>query len=114
MSHHVSGGRKKRKHPRFHSRAQAYIPNIIDEGGVLKDIGLTGCCLICRQKTVDIKLHEMYIIHVLPENGRHEKFELLAESRWVRDRGESCEIGFSIISSPFMFSQYKQRCRKIP
>ncbi|MDR0562504.1 MAG: PilZ domain-containing protein [Spirochaetaceae bacterium] len=103
--------RKKRRNPRYYSRARAYIMNVLDEAAIVKDISVTGCS-ISYNKPVDIKLHEMYVIHVQPENKRLDKFELLAESRWRRVEGESCEIGFSIISSPFVFSQYKTKCKK--
>ncbi|MDR2535968.1 MAG: PilZ domain-containing protein [Treponema sp.] len=103
----------KRKHPRYISRAKAYIMRILDEEAVVKDIGITGCCIAYNKKQVNLKLHEIYVIHVLPEDEKLEKFELLAESRWFHSKGDSCEIGFSIISSPYLFSQYKHQCRRI-
>ncbi|MDR0567885.1 MAG: PilZ domain-containing protein [Spirochaetaceae bacterium] len=101
---------KKRKHPRYYSRANAYIMDVIDNA-TLKDLSVTGCCISSKRR-VDIKLNEMYVIHIQPENKRLDTFELLAQSKWNRAVGDTYEIGFSIISSPFLFSQYKTKCRK--
>lgn len=103
---------KRRRPPRYVSRARAYIKDILDEDSVLKNIGLRGCC-IASKKQADIKIHELYVIHILPEHNGFAKFELMVESRWLHSKGDSCEIGFSIISSPHLFVRYKTKCRRI-
>lgn len=101
---------KKRKSRRYNSRARAYIIDILEDA-IVKDISITGCCLTC-EKHVKLKLRSMYILHVVPEDNRLGKFELLVESRWIRSRDNASEIGFWVISSPMLFSQYKHLCRR--
>ncbi|MDR2485761.1 MAG: PilZ domain-containing protein [Treponema sp.] len=103
---------KKRKSPRYNSRARAYIIDILEDA-IVKDISITGCCLT-SEKHVKLKLRSMYVLHIVPEDNRLGKFELLVESRWIRAKGDSNEIGFWVISSPMLFSQYKHLCHKRP
>jgi hypothetical protein len=50
---------------------------------------------------VDIKPNTQYRIEVSPETAADiGEFELVAESKWMRTSGYSCEIGFSILESP--------------
>jgi hypothetical protein len=103
---------QKRRSVRYRSRALARIPDAFEDQAIVKDISTTGCC-IEYERHVSIKPHHMYILHIFPEsNAQTEKFELLVESRWSLFRGNACEIGFSIISSPSSFSQYRHWCVK--
>jgi hypothetical protein len=50
---------------------------------------------------VDIKPNVTYKIEIIPESDSHiGRFELSAESRWVRDGGYSFEAGFQVTASP--------------
>ena len=106
----VSAQKTKRK-PRYHSKARAYIIGLL-EGAALKDLSITGCCIVC-EKPVKLKLREMYVLHVLPENKtKLDRFELLVQCRWIHLQGNEVEVGFWIISSPMSFSKYKHLCQK--
>jgi hypothetical protein len=102
---------QKRKGFRYLSRARAQIYEAVEGEAVLSDLSISGCRME-YDKRVDIKLHSMYIIRVLPETDKVDVFYLLAEARWIRYKGDSSEIGFKLISSPVLFSHYKQWCVK--
>jgi hypothetical protein len=103
---------QKRKGIRYRSHALVSIPDAVEEHALLRDISVSGC-RIEYEKQVDLKLHNMYILHVFPEtNSKLEKFELLVESRWNRLKNNACEVGFKIISAPVLFSQYRHWCLK--
>ncbi|MDR2486028.1 MAG: PilZ domain-containing protein [Treponema sp.] len=91
---------EKRQHIRYLTKAQAGIPGIFESGGLLKDISITGCCIECTRQ-VNIQPNNQYTIQVSPEpNANIGKFDLLAESRWIRPKGDSYEMGFMIVESP--------------
>lgn len=101
---------QKQRSVRYRSRATARIPNVLEDQGIIKNISSIGCCLEYA-KPVSLKMHDTYILHVFPETeSQTTKFELLVESRWIRLSGNSCEVGFWIISSPTLFSRYRHWC----
>ena len=91
---------EKRKHTRYRAQAQASIAGVFENGGLLKDISITGCCIECTMK-VTIRPDSQYTIQVSPDpNSEIGNFDLLVESRWIRPKGDSYEMGFMIIESP--------------
>jgi hypothetical protein len=91
---------ENRKNTRYRTLAHARIKGISGGEPLLKDLSITGCC-VESTSYVEIKLNTRYKIEVLPEvAAKIGNFELLAESRWLRTLGYSCEIGFAILESP--------------
>ncbi|MDR2494144.1 MAG: hypothetical protein LBD24_02865 [Spirochaetaceae bacterium] len=102
---------KARRKSRYHSKARAYIIGLLEDAA-LKNISITGCCIV-REKPVKLKVREMYVLHVVPEDTvRADRFELLVQCRWIHLQGNLCEVGFWIISSPMSFSKYKHLCQR--
>jgi hypothetical protein len=90
----------KRKHIRYPTLARVRVSEIFDGEALLKDLSITGCCIEYTM-VVDIKLNTQYKIQVIPDSAAGiDSFELQVESRWMRPGGYSCEIGFTIVTSP--------------
>ena len=67
---------------------------------LLKNISITGCCLLCPIST-NIELNTKYGLEITPEGSAEiDLFDLLAESRWIRACAGFFEIGFFILESP--------------
>jgi hypothetical protein len=91
---------EKRKNIRYRAQARASIAGVFESGGLLKDISITGCCIECTMR-VNIRPESQYTIQISPDQSSEiGDFDLLVEARWVRPRGDSCEMGFMIIESP--------------
>jgi hypothetical protein len=91
---------EQRKNARYPTLARAHIPDVFNGEALLKDLSITGCCIECTMY-VDIKAGVQYKVEIIPEAvSGIEKFDLLAESCWLRTGGYSCEIGFLIVASP--------------
>jgi hypothetical protein len=91
---------EKRQTIRYRSQAWATIPGFIQENAFVKDMSVTGCCIEFKT-SVKLKVGEQYTIAVSAEiETQVGRFDLLAEARWIQPRGNGCEIGFLIISSP--------------
>ena len=91
---------ENRKHRRYLSTAKAKIPGVFTGDALLKDISITGCCIECTMH-VDINENTDYSITVYPENAaKIGCFDLVAECKWIRSSGYSCNIGFYIKKSP--------------
>ncbi|MDR2246204.1 MAG: PilZ domain-containing protein [Treponema sp.] len=90
----------ERKSIRYPAHSRARIPSAFTGEAFLKDISITGCCIECTIN-IDIKVNASYKIEILPETPAGiGRFEVTAESRWVRTGGYSCEVGFRILASP--------------
>lgn len=110
---------KKRRHPRYicHARISIYTGlTCLVKTAVLKDLSILGCSVTFGEHEggffKKIERHEIYVLHVSPENQQIEKFKLLVRCRWIRCKDGSHEIGFSILSSPSVYRQYKYHCRR--
>jgi hypothetical protein len=91
---------ENRRNLRYQTLAKARIEGTAEGETLLKDLSITGCCVECTTY-VDIKPNTQYRIAVTPESTAGiGEFELVAESKWVRTSGYSCEIGFFILESP--------------
>lgn len=91
---------EKRKSIRYRTQAQASIPGVLNGDMLLKDISVTGCCLEAMRQ-VQVKPDTQYTIQITPEpDAQIGKFDLLAQSRWIRSREDSYEMGFLILESP--------------
>jgi hypothetical protein len=91
---------ENRKSLRYHTLAHARIEGISGSETLLKDLSITGCC-VESTSYVEIKLNTRYKVEVVPEAAANiSDFEILAESKWLRTVGYSCEIGFAILESP--------------
>ena len=89
-----------RKNIRFETSAGARIQDINQGTVLLKDISITGCRLECVPHS-EIKLNTQYQIKIIPEEiAKIGIFDLVAESKWVLNLENSCEVGFSIVESP--------------
>jgi len=89
-----------RKNPRYRTLAHACIPGVMDGENLLKDLSITGCC-VESTAVVDIKPDTQYSIEIRPEVvSRIDKFKLQVERRWIRNDGDSTEVGFNIVASP--------------
>jgi hypothetical protein len=90
----------ERKSVRYPAHARARIPTAFTGEAFLRDISITGCCIECTIN-IDIKANASYKIEIFPEaSSEIGRFEVTAESRWVRTGGYSCEVGFRILASP--------------
>jgi hypothetical protein len=99
IGHYQSTMVENRKSLRYQTLARARIEGTEGET-LLKDLSITGCCVECTMY-MDIQPNAQYKIAVFPETAAGiGEFELLAESKWVRTSGYSCEIGFAILKSP--------------
>jgi hypothetical protein len=91
---------ENRRSLRYQTLAKARIEGTAEGDILIKDLSITGCCVECTVY-IDIKPSTQYRIVVCPETSANiGEFELMAESKWVRTSGYSCEIGFSILESP--------------
>jgi hypothetical protein len=91
---------ENRRSLRYQTLAKARIEGTSEGEILVKDISITGCCVECTVY-IDVKPNTQYRIEVSPETSANiGSFELVAESKWVRTSGYSCEIGFSILESP--------------
>jgi hypothetical protein len=89
-----------RNNVRYVSHAGARVAGVFEGDALLKNISITGCCIESTMH-VDIKPNTEYRIEIIPETASGiGKFEVMAESRWIRIDGYSCEIGFMITASP--------------
>jgi hypothetical protein len=85
---------------RYRTSAGAAIPGILKGDSKLINISITGCCVECTSHK-DIKNNKRYRLEIIPESAAEiEKFTLLVECKWIRDKEGSSQIGFSITSSP--------------
>jgi hypothetical protein len=90
----------ERKSVRYPAHARARIPSAFTGEAFLRDISITGCCIECTVN-IDIRANASYKIEILPEAPAEiGRFEVTAESRWVRTGGYSYEVGFRILASP--------------
>jgi hypothetical protein len=90
----------KRKNPRLPAQARVRIPKILDGEAHLKDISITGCGIESTM-LLDTKPGDQLSIEIICEPiSKIGNFDLQVESKWVRMRDCSCEVGFSIVASP--------------
>jgi hypothetical protein len=90
----------KRKSERFSAQAKVRIPEVFKGEALLKDISITGCGIESTMQ-INIKPGARFVMEVICEAvSRIEKFDLQVESKWIRTKDSSCEVGFSIIASP--------------
>ncbi|MDR0376300.1 MAG: PilZ domain-containing protein [Spirochaetaceae bacterium] len=90
----------KRKSNRYLTHARVRIPAACIEEAFLRDISITGC-RIESTINIDVKANESYKIEIFPEaSAEIGRFEIIAESRWIRPGGYSYEAGFRIAASP--------------
>jgi hypothetical protein len=93
-------GPEKRKNRRYPSIARARIPKAFPGDALLKDLSVTGCCIECTMHP-DVQQNSVYKIMIYPEaNSKIGNFELSGECKWIRQGGDSCDIGFAVIESP--------------
>jgi hypothetical protein len=91
---------ENRKNHRYRTMAHVRIPGVLGGENLLKDLSVTGCCVECTG-FVDIRPETKYQMEILPESAaKIGDFELTVETKWVRSRGYSSEVGFIIIASP--------------
>jgi len=92
---------ENRINPRYYTKGHARIPGISKNDLLLRNLSITGCCLECKETKDSIKLSEIYQIEIKPESASHiGKFELKAECKWIRNKDDINEIGFSVTVSP--------------
>jgi len=90
-----------RKNPRYDTKGRAHISGMEENGILLKNLSITGCCLKCPKKIEKINIGEIYEIKIKPERASHTgEFEFQAECKWIRIADVVCEVGFSVIASP--------------
>jgi hypothetical protein len=89
-----------RKDPRYESRGQVYIAEVLDTNAVLKNLSSSGLC-IESEEFMNIVPHSKYTINVLPEKEANIKsFTIDIESKWIRTKKDFSESGFVIIIPP--------------
>ena len=89
-----------RRNSRFQSSARVIIEGVSEEETHLKDISVTGCRVAFTSMT-NIEPAMQYKVEIIPESiAAIGSFDFLVESKWVQVNGNSCEVGFSIISFP--------------
>jgi hypothetical protein len=94
------GSVDQRKNRRYPSIARVQIPDVFAGDALLKDLSITGCRIECTMH-VDLRENARYTITLCPEeNAGIDNFDLIAECRWLRPAGYSCDIGFDIRESP--------------
>ena len=91
---------KDRNNIRYSSHAHARMPGIFEGDAILKNFSITGCCIEATTR-INITLHEIYVIDIIPEKAsKVKKFSVSAEARWLRMVDYSCSAGFYIAASP--------------
>jgi len=91
---------EKRIATRYKTIAKARIDGNSGGETLLKDISITGCMVECTSYA-GIENNKEYKLMILPESAaKIGEFELMVESKWIRNEAYSCEIGFCIIKSP--------------
>jgi hypothetical protein len=89
-----------RKSPRYESRGQVYIAEVLDTKAVLKNLSACGLC-VESEEFMDIAPHSQYTVDVLPEKESNiTPFSLDIESKWIRTQRDHSESGFVIIIPP--------------
>jgi len=92
---------ENRASPRYATKCQAHIDDVLEGDVVLKNLSITGCCLECSDNFDNLKPHNKYKIDIEPEKAsKVDEFELEVECRWIRKKHHICEIGFQIVGSP--------------
>jgi hypothetical protein len=89
-----------RKNPRYESRGQVYIAEVLDTSAVLKNLSASGLCIESKE-FMDIIPNSKYIIDVFPEKEANiNPFKVAIESKWIRTKKERSESGFIIVIPP--------------
>jgi hypothetical protein len=89
-----------RKKPRYESKGQVYIAEVLDTNAVLKNLSASGLCIESKE-FMNIPPHSKYTIDVFPENESNIKsFTIDVESKWIRTKKDLSESGFVIIIPP--------------
>jgi hypothetical protein len=89
-----------RKNIRYQTLAMARREGVTEGEIVVKDLSITGCCVECTVQEA-FKPNCQHKIVIIPETAAGiGSFELLVETKWIRNSNYSCDIGFSIIESP--------------
>jgi hypothetical protein len=91
---------EQRNDTRYQTGARAVIDDY-DEGEILlKDISVTGCRVECSS-CEEIKLNTEHSLRIIPESiAGVDAFSIKAESKWIRVKNYSFEVGFFILESP--------------
>jgi hypothetical protein len=89
-----------RKNPRYESKGQVYIAEVLDTTAVLKNLSASGLCIESKE-FMDITPNSKYTIDVLPEKEANvSPFKVDIESKWIRTKKEHSESGFIIVIPP--------------
>jgi hypothetical protein len=89
-----------RKAPRYESRGQVYITEVLDTKAVLKNLSASGLC-IESEEFMDIVPHSKYSVSIVPEEESDiNSFTVTIESKWIRTKKDRSESGFVIIIPP--------------
>ena len=89
-----------RGNPRYRTKALVQIPGILKDGGLLKNISITGLCVECPN-AAGLQSTAQYQLEIKPEAvSRIGSFQLQVDCKWVRNGGSITEIGFGIVASP--------------
>ncbi|MDR2143566.1 MAG: hypothetical protein LBP29_04265 [Treponema sp.] len=89
-----------REKPRYESKGQVYIAEVLDTNAVLKNLSASGLCIESGE-FMDIVPHSKYVIDIFPEKEANIKpFTLDIESKWIRTKKDYSESGFVIIIPP--------------
>ena len=80
--------------------ARAVIQDVLKEDIMLKNISITGCCVVCLS-SVNISINSSYKIKIEPESdAKIGDFVLVVECKWIKETEHSKEIGFNIVDFP--------------
>jgi len=89
-----------RKNARYLTLAKIKTTEHRDGEFALKDLSVTGCRMECPAE-IEIMPQKHFKLEIIPESeAKIEAFFLDAESKWIRLKGDSCEVGFYISESP--------------
>ena len=91
---------ERRNTVRMKTPARVTVKGFEKEKTSLKDISVTGCCVVCSPNT-QIDLKTQYSLKISPESSAEiGAFNVTAESRWIKTSANSFEIGFMLLESP--------------
>ncbi|MDR2049537.1 MAG: hypothetical protein LBP69_08795 [Treponema sp.] len=89
-----------REKPRYESKGQVYIAEVLDTNAVLKNLSACGLCIESKE-FMNIVPHSKYTVDVLPEKESNvHPFTIDIESKWIRTKKDRSESGFVIVIPP--------------
>ena len=85
---------------RFSTKGEVFISEVTNTEALLKNLSSSGLC-IQSPTFMEVVPKSRYSVDIVPEKDSHiDKFSLEIESRWIKAKMKSSEVGFVIVVPP--------------